>query len=376
MTATIAVVAFAVSIILAILIHEAAHFGFAKWFGMKVEEFFVGFGPRLWSARRGETEYGVKALPLGGYVKIAGMNPFQPPSPEDLPRTYAGRPPWQRAIVIVAGPATHFVVAFLLFALWLGIVGQPERAVLISGVVERIEGEPAPAAAAGIERGDEVVAVDGTRATSVPQVGEYIDEHVGEPITFTLLRDERRVSVTVTPVLTEVDGIPMARIGVILEPGRMLGIHREGLVGSFTGAGRFVGAGVVQTLEIFPRVFGPEGIARLNDLLFGQAERQVDDPASLVGIARAAGQVGENFGLGALLAMFAGINIFIGVINLLPLPPFDGGHLAVLAVERVRGRSIDARKLIPISAVVLSFFVLFTFAVLYLDIVKPIDLIP
>src|SRR5437870_7326354 len=135
MSSSLGVVLFVVAILVTILIHEAAHFGFAKAFGIKVQEFFVGFGPRLWSVRRGETEYGVKALPLGGYVRIAGMNPYEEISPEDYPRTYGAKPAWQRAIVIVAGPATHFVVAFVFFALWLGLVGQQvDRGVQLQGV--------------------------------------------------------------------------------------------------------------------------------------------------------------------------------------------------------------------------------------------------
>src|SRR5256884_9359250 len=111
-----AVVFFVVSILLVILIHEAAHFGMAKLFKIKVEEFFVGFGPRLWSIRRGETEYGIKALPFGGYVRIAGMNPFQEPAAEDLPRTFGAKPIRQRALVILAGPITHFLMTIIVLA--------------------------------------------------------------------------------------------------------------------------------------------------------------------------------------------------------------------------------------------------------------------
>src|SRR5436853_2149637 len=119
MSETVGVFLFILLILVVIVIHEAGHFTLAKLFGIKVEEFFVGFGPRLWSFRRGDTEYGVKALPLGGYVRIAGMNPYEEIAPEAYPRTFGAKPPWQRAIVIAAGPATHFVIAFFFFALWL-----------------------------------------------------------------------------------------------------------------------------------------------------------------------------------------------------------------------------------------------------------------
>src|SRR3989449_7232067 len=107
---------FVVAVLLVIMVHESGHFFLAKAFGIKVEEFFVGFGPRLWSFRRGETEYGVKALPLGGYVRIAGMNPFQDVPEEEKPRTFRSKPPWQRAVVILAGPVPPFLIAILLLA--------------------------------------------------------------------------------------------------------------------------------------------------------------------------------------------------------------------------------------------------------------------
>lgn len=155
-------IAFFVALILVIVIHEAAHFGVARAFGIKVTEFFVGFGPRIWSTRRGETEVGFKWIPAGGYVKIAGMNPFEEVPPEDLPRTYGAKPKWQRALVIVAGPATHFVLAFLCFALWLGFVGQAiEYNPRLTAIEAQLEGQVSPAATAGLEEGDRVIAVDG-----------------------------------------------------------------------------------------------------------------------------------------------------------------------------------------------------------------------
>src|SRR5213078_1116694 len=123
MSGVIGQVAFFVVILLIILIHEAAHFGVAKAFNIKVEEFFVGFGPRLWSTRRGDTEYGVKALPLAGYVRIAGMNPFEEIMAEDEGRTFGAKPIWQRAIVIATGPVTHFFVAAVFLLVFFVAIG-------------------------------------------------------------------------------------------------------------------------------------------------------------------------------------------------------------------------------------------------------------
>src|SRR5262245_22902994 len=160
--AALGIGAFIVALILVIVIHEAAHFAVARAFGIKVQEFFVGFGPKIWSTMRGETEVGVKAIPAGGYVKIAGMNPFETVPAEDLPRTFGAKPIWQRALVIVAGPATHFVLAFLCFALWLGFVGQVvPHGVRVADVSQTLRGAPSPAVQAGVRPGDVILRVDG-----------------------------------------------------------------------------------------------------------------------------------------------------------------------------------------------------------------------
>src|SRR5436309_4403368 len=162
---------FFLAILVVVLVHESGHFVFAKAFGIKVEEFVVGFGPRLWSIRRGETEYGVKAIPAGGYVRIAGMNPYEDISPEDYPRTFGAKPAWQRAVVIAAGPATHFVVAFVFFALWLGLVGQQvEHGVQFAAIAKTLGGSPSPASVVGLQKGDKVIRIDGIRNPTPQQL--------------------------------------------------------------------------------------------------------------------------------------------------------------------------------------------------------------
>src|SRR5918992_549079 len=147
----VGILIFAAGILLMILVHELGHFATAKRFGIKVEEFFVGFGPRLWSVRRGETEYGVKAFPLGGYVRIAGMNPFQEPAPEDRGRLFGDKPAWQRAVVLVSGALTHFVLAFLLLLSFFWIVGVPVfGGAQVVEVADEVEGRPSPATEAGL----------------------------------------------------------------------------------------------------------------------------------------------------------------------------------------------------------------------------------
>ena len=364
---------FVLVLMVVILIHEAAHFFTAKAFRIRVEEFFLGFGPRVWSTRRGETEYGVKAFPLGGYVRIAGMNPFEEPSPEDMPRTFGARPAWQRALVIAAGPATHFLVALVFFALALGVLGVPtEHAALISSVERTLDGKPSPAAVAGLRAGDEVVAVGPLELPSDEALVAYTRAHVGEAVVLRIARGEEELSVTVVPVLSEVEGKMVGRIGVGLASGRVLARERYGPIRALGEGAQLVGETTVNTVASLGRVFGPEGIGRIGSLLFGEAQREPDDVTSIVGGGRIAGQAAAAGYWEVLLFLFAGFNVFVGVLNLLPIPPFDGGHLAVIGIEKLTGRKVDARRLVPITAVVAAFLILFMVSLVYLDIVKPV----
>lgn len=360
-------VSFFVALILVIVIHEGAHFAVARAFDIKVTEFFVGFGPRIWSRKRGETEVGFKWIPAGGYVKIAGMSPYEEIAPEDLPRTYGAKPRWQRALVIVAGPATHFVLAFFCFAVWLGLIGQPiTHSPELVGIDQRLEGEVSPAAAAGLRSGDRIVRIDGVEDPTVEEVIAYTEAHVGRPITLTIERDGQTFTTDVVPVLSESGGQEIARIGVLLG-----GREKSGVLGSITGGADLVADNLVSTVKSVARVFGPEGVGRVFQLVFTDAPRDAGDPASIVGIGRVAGSIASEGNFWDILYLFGIVNVFVGFLNLLPLPPFDGGHLAVLVIEKIRGRPVDMRKVIPVSAAVAAFFIVFTLAVVYVDIVKP-----
>jgi membrane-associated protease RseP (regulator of RpoE activity) len=369
-TGTIGIIVFVISIILVILIHEAAHFSVAKAFKIKVEEFFVGFGPRLYSRRRGETEYGVKAFVLGGYVKIAGMNPYEEISPEDYPRTYGAHPPWQRALVIVAGPMTHFVIAFLLFAAFFAFVGTPTQVPTIDVVDKVINHQPSPAAAAGLQKGDLIVRIDGIDNPTTDQVRDVIHGAKDEPVVVVVVRDGVRRTVTMTTVFDKDPTVQTRRIGVLFDDH----LVRAGPITAIGDAGHQLWDTSVATVGSLGRVFGPEGIGRVFSLIFGGAERNLNDPTGTVGVARAAGDIASQAGFGALLFLLAGVNVFVGILNLLPIPPFDGGHLAVVAWEKIRGRKVDARKLIPVTMVVVIFLMVWFVSITYLDIFKPIPI--
>ena len=363
------VVLFIEALLLMILIHEAGHFFTAKWFGIKVEEFFVGFGPRLWSTKRGETEYGVKAIPAGGYVRIAGMNPFQEPAPEDRDRVFGAKPAWQRAIVLVAGSFTHFVLAILLLASIVGFVGIPvEGPPLVAAVEPRLAGGVSPAAASGLEEGDQIVEVNGEPIDSTDELIEITSGSAGEEMTIVVLRAGDRVTLRATPVLDEIEGERVARLGIGLELPRETEPAPAALWRGVEGTGEIA----VESFKALGRVFSPSGLARIGELVTGQADRTVEDPLSIVGAGRLAGQAASSENYDILLAFLAALNVFVGIVNILPLPPLDGGHLAVLAWEKVTGRKVDMAKLIPLTAAVAGLLILLTLALAYLDVANPV----
>ena len=366
---TLGIVLFIVALLLMILIHEAGHFFTAKWFGIKVEEFFVGFGPRLWSTKRGETEYGIKAIPAGGYVRIAGMNPFQEPAPEDVPRTFGAKPAWQRAIVLAAGSATHFILAVLLLAALFAFIGVPVQGPpLVGSVEERIAGGISPAASAGLIEGDQIVEVNGEAIDSSEELIRITRQSVGREMTVVVLRDGERRTIRATPVIDRVQGEDVPRLGIRLEPPR----ERSNPAVAVWRGMQETGTITVRSVQALGQIFSPSGIGRIGELITGQAERSVEDPTGIVGAGRLAGQAASSGNLDILLAFLAALNVFVGILNILPLPPLDGGHLAVLAIEKVTGREIDVRKLIPITAVVASVLILLFLSLTYLDVVEPI----
>lgn len=359
---------FLVSILLVVLVHEAGHFVFAKAFKMKVHEFFVGFGPRIWSTRRGDTEYGVKLLPLGGYVRIAGMNPYDEIPEDERGRTYGSKPAWQRAVTVAAGPITHFCIAFIvLFVLFVGVgVHDPSRP-YVASVLATLDGKASPAAQAGLRAGDQIVGVDGIHNPSLDRFSAFIHDHAGRPVTVTVVRDGRTITVTATPETVTLAGQRVGRLGIGID-----GLTtRSGPIASVVDAGKGVWAILVSVFVGIGHAFGPSGISRLVHLL-GGAPRQTSDVGSLLGAAQITADASVHHDWGEVLYLFAAINMFVGVLNLVPLPPFDGGHLAVVAVEKVFRRRLDPRRLVPVAAAVLVFVAAISLSVLYLDIVNPI----
>jgi len=380
---------FIAAILFVVMVHETGHFLVAKLFGFKATKFFLGFGPTLWSTQRGETEYGVKAFPLGGFVKIVGMSPYEEIEPEDEPRSYPNKPRWQRALLLVAGSATHWVVALILLMIVAVGLGIPRISTEIARVVEETpDGAVTAASLSDLQEGDRIIATGGQEVSEWGEVVAYIEARGNETGAFTIEREGEvmELQIPLGRAITRDEEIVAAAApgDDIREPrpgeklAGFLGVSPEGKVervGPIEGV-KFSGSTTwlftVRSITSLDDVFAPVFNGELWRSLGEEGERDAEGAVGLVGAGRVAGAAAQAGMYAELLSFIAGLTIFIGLMNLLPLPPLDGGHLAVLLWEKITGKEVDVRKLIPVAAVVIAFFLVLFVAVLYLDLARPI----
>ncbi len=392
--------AFLVALLVSVALHEAGHFAVARRYGMKATQFFVGFGPTLFSRRRGETEYGVKAIPAGGYVRIVGMTPLERIDPADEPRAMYRQPVRQRVAVLFAGPAMNFLLAVVLvvggtFLIGVQALGAPGIARALPCVTngaaqECAPGDPAsPATAAGITDGDRVVAVAGTSVTGVRPLVEQVRASAGRPLPLTVERDGVRREVTVTPVPVERPSLTQEgvteRVGAIgVQMRQHVITERVGFTESMR-ASADIGAAFAAGIE---RTF-TEKLGTITTLY--SAERDPEGFIGVVGVGRISGEVlasEETAGVKALqfVMMIASLNLFVGLFNLLPLLPLDGGHIAVAVYEGARDKTrrlrgyrgptirVDYNKLMPVTYGVAASLLLLSLFIMGADIVNPVRL--
>lgn len=390
--------AFVVALLASVMLHEGGHLLTAKRFGMKATQYFVGFGPTLWSTRRGETEYGVKAIPLGGFVKIVGYTPLEEIDEADRPRAFYRQPAPRRAVVIGAGVAANFAFAFLLLMAMAMTIGVREAGVVTSTVEEVSpcvpasvraacgEGRPpSPAARAGLRPGDRVVAFGGTPVADWNDLTAAIGRaEPGQTVRLTVRREGAPRPVPLDVTLAEVDGEPFVGMSARVVGG---GYRRTGplnaAVFAAEGMGRVlsgIGDVLVDLPSALPKLFSPERESTPG----GQV-------GSVVGATDVSGQIfaseaaGTRDKIALFLSLVVSLNIFLGALNLLPLLPLDGGHLAVVAYERaraginrVRGRpdpgTVDMTKLLPITYLVVLLLVGFGVLLILADLFNPLRL--
>jgi membrane-associated protease RseP (regulator of RpoE activity) len=385
-------------IVVMIFLHELGHYLTAKWAGMKVTEFFIGFGPKIWSFRRGETEYGLKVVPAGAYVRIIGMNNLDDVDPVDESRTYRQKSFPKRLLVVSAGSLMHFAQAFVLLVILLGVVGFPGRSLAnppdrapawqIDTVLRNSAAEEA-----GLREDDLIVAVDGQPVSRYDELSDALARaEVGEDVQLTVERSgvERTVEARLRPRPADEGGetgSPFLGVGtskhfsdepiglgtaVVRAPGEMV---------------RFTG----QTFGAMAGFFSPRGISDFANNVgeannpdsgsggsgSGSSDDDNDRLISIIGVVQLGSQDVANRAA-FLLALFFSLNMFIGIFNMLPLLPLDGGHAAVAIYERIRSRPgrayhADFAKLLPLTYAVVMGLVVLGVTAMYLDIVDPIS---
>ena len=329
-----------------IVFHEFGHFLLAKLSGVGVLTFSVGFGPKLWLKKKGETEYALSAFPLGGYVKMVGEDPEEEVKAVDLERSFAHKSLLKRTAIVAAGPGFNLLLAvFLLMVVFL-FYGVP----VLSNLVGAVEPD-SPAAQAGIQKGDRIVAVDGQEVTAWDDLSSAIRQSGGQPLALRVQRSGEEVAMTVQPRKREVKNI----FGELKEDW-MIGIGSQVSIEK-GDPGLAVSKAFIQTYEY----------SKLTLIgLYKMITREVS-PRNLGGpilIAQMAGQQAQE-GIGSFLAFLAVLSINLGVLNLLPVPVLDGGHLFFFAVEAIIGRPVSLKyreKAQQVGIFLLLLLMIFAFA--------------
>jgi membrane-associated protease RseP (regulator of RpoE activity) len=421
---------FFVGVLFSVAWHELGHFVAARRFGIKVPEFMVGFGRTIWSTKRGETEYGLKAIPLGGYIRMIGMippargellgssrrtGPFQgliddvraqsqmDVRPEDADRQFYLRAPWKRIVVMAAGPFMNLVLAVILFAVLLMGIGVTTSTTTVGAVSACVVpataaadapagcpagAPPTPAAAAGFQPGDRILTLDGRPFTEFD--GEELRAAIQQtdgPIVVTVDRAGQQVDLTPTPIRNQVYAsdeptriIDASFLGVELARG----YERQSLGAVFVEIGDVVGRTGQAIAEL------PSRVPSLFGSVFLGEERDREGPIGVVGVSRIGGEIlSQDIPLAAeaslLISLLAAVNISLFLFNLLPIPPLDGGQIfpalweaAKKRIWRMRGRPdpgpVDVAKLMPVAYVVALVFIAWSGLLLVADVINPVEL--
>lgn len=423
MLEVLGIAVFLIGLLASIALHEIGHLVPAKRFGVRVTQYMVGFGPTLWSARIGETEYGVKALPLGGYIRMVGMFPPRNGSTRDrmgrvgtmieqaradslaevVPgqeyRAFYRLSAPRKFAVMFGGPFMNLLLSLALFVLALSVIGQVRPTTTLSGTLACAptaanptgiasvdgscgSGERGPAATAGLRAGDVITAIDGAAIADWYAISPALADREGDTVDIGLLRDGVATSIAVTVgTVVESDGSTRGFIGIAPELATVTTSPSEVPAVMASIAGRAL-SGIARW---------PSEVAGLAANLATGEPRDANGPVSIVGVGRISGEVAADTTVsvraraGTYVGLLASMNLFLFLFNLLPILPLDGGHIAGAlyegarrTVSRLRGRGVtapaDTAKLVPVALVVTMLLLLMSAVVMLADIIKPISL--
>lgn len=389
----IGALAFVAALLFSVMVHEFGHFATARRYGMHVTEFFLGFGKRIWSTRRGETEFGIKAIPAGGYCKISGMSPREPLQPEIESRAFYKASVPKKLVVLGSGSALHLLLGvLLLFTLFAG-VGTTQVLPKVAEVVACVpSGEEckatdpiSPAKIAGLKAGDEILSINSDSAMKWDEITPILRANANREVSLRIKRDGVIQNISIKLAERKVNGETRGYLGIINQIGQVRKNPIDAATATATTTREML-AGSIHAL-----VGLPSQIPSLFRETFLGEKRKADGLVGVVGVARASGQTASSglLTMGEKIATFllivASLNIFVGVFNLLPILPLDGGHMAVALFEgarrslaRMRGRPdpgpADVEKLTPITFVVVMILIALSLLLLFADIFNPINL--
>ena len=362
------------AILITIMLHEAGHFIAARWAKMKATEFFVGFGPRIWSFKRGETEYGLKAIPLGGYVKIIGMTNLEEVHEDDEHRTYRNGHTIKKLVVILAGVTVNIILAYVLVFASLTLNGVAVATSNSKAVIESVN--PGSAAAkVGVEKGDQIVGIDGvTIKTFEDLVAQIAKKEVGQSVQVEYIRDGRLLTKS-TALKAALDNQGKAtkdpQLGISIKSE----YERLSVVEAAPRSASFIWEIVGLSGSAMKRLVSPSGISDYSQTVVEGDYAREDRPSSVAGIVNIVGQF-VNQDIWFLFYIIALVNVFLALFNLVPLIPLDGGHAAVAIYEGIASKlkkkkvTADFKKLMPVAVVVVGILVLFGLSTLWLDVLQ------
>jgi membrane-associated protease RseP (regulator of RpoE activity) len=363
---------FVIGLLISIFLHELGHFMTARWTGMKATQFFLFMGPKLWSFRRGETEYGVRAYPVGAFVRIIGMNNLDEVAPADEERAYRSKSYPRRLLVITAGSIMHILIAIsLLFAVYAVNGRRVETDRIGIGAVTA----GYPAAQAGVEAGDIVVSIDDVRPNTPEEFVAAIRSHQpGDTITLVLDRDGTTLTKTVGLGANPTTGEGFGKAFLGVASGTEVAWNNESVLSAAKNSVFDLVPGMWASVGGVVKVLNPVNIV---GHLVGTNNDPTTQPTTVVGISRLSNTIGNESGLGGVLLTLAAVNVFVGLLNMFPVLPFDGGHAAVATYERLRSRRgrppyrADITKMIPVAMTMIAVLATLFITAFYLDFAKP-----
>ncbi len=390
----IGILAFVAALLFSVMVHEFGHYITARKFGMKVTEFFLGFGKRIWSTQRGETEFGIKAIPAGGYCRISGMTVRDEMDSGEEDRAFVKASSGRKLIVLGAGSFLHFVLGFLvLLILFIGVgtnritqqVAQVSDCIPISTEACTNSSIPSPAKAAGIKPGDYIMAINNQPVENWSEDVQLIRDSAGKELTLSIYRDGEKITIAATPVKRIINREVRGVLGIINEVANVRSDPVKATKDSISLSKEFLVSSVKSLVAL------PAKIPALWGQTFQGKERDADGLVGIVGVAAVSGQVTASDQMtwseriGAFLLIVASLNFFVGVFNLLPILPLDGGHMAVAIADEIRAflarlrrkprpNPIDVTVLTPITMVVFVLLAVLTVMLLVADIINPVNL--